>query len=169
MSRDRRDLIAWQDLDIAISVGEGAVGGKLQRIEEARVNKGVARVKLPLVRFERDLRLDALASSVAYILEKAEALQNWTWDGENVVRILGSECAHLPRQMTDIEVLCSAKTGFHGTGNNLFQRRIGNEERGDHARVSGIGAFKLERGRRAVRFRIAGISRQARRDLVGAT
>ena len=54
-------------------------------------------------------------------------------------------------------------------GYDLFQRWIGDEESGDDARMRGIGTSKLQRGRRAVCFGIAGIGRQFGRDLVGAT
>ena len=46
MARDGRDLIARQDLNIAVFVGERAVGADLQRVEKTRVDEGIAGVEL---------------------------------------------------------------------------------------------------------------------------
>ena len=46
MARNGRDLVARQDLYIAVFVGERAVGADLQRVEKTRVDEGVAGVKL---------------------------------------------------------------------------------------------------------------------------
>src|SRR5262249_35013201 len=93
---NRRNLVTGQDLDIAIGVGKGTIRGKLQCVKEARVEKSVARTQLIFVRLEGDLGLDALTPRRTDILEEAETLQDWTWEGENVVRILCAERAHLP-------------------------------------------------------------------------
>jgi hypothetical protein len=46
VARDRRDSIARQDLDVAVGVGERAVGADLQRVEEARIHQGIAGIEL---------------------------------------------------------------------------------------------------------------------------
>ena len=49
----------------------------------------------------------------------------------------------------------------------MLERRIGYQESFQQAGLRGIGAAELERGRGAVRFGIAGVERQFRKDLIG--
>jgi len=61
----------------------------------------------------------------------------------------------------------AAQASFHGARHDLFQRWIGDEKCCDDAGMRRIGAAQLQRGWRAVSFRIARIGRQFGNDFIG--
>ena len=134
------ELIARHNLDIPVSIGERAVGADLQGIEEARIHEGIAGIELQRLRRQIDLGLDALAARPAHVLEVAKTLQLRTRDRQDVIGIGRAECADLPSQRSDIQLLRAAEAGLNGAGDDLFQRRIGDEECGDDTGARRIGA-----------------------------
>ena len=94
VARNRRDLVARQNLDIVIGIPKGAIGGELQCRQEARVDQRVARIKLQRGRVEIDLGLDALASGRADVLEKTKALQHGARNGHDVVVVPRADDGH---------------------------------------------------------------------------
>ena len=162
VARDRRDSVAGQDLDIAVGVGERAVGADLQRIEEARIHEGVAGVELQAsFDFRVTFGLDALAARRADVLEIAESLQHRARNREDVVGVGGAETADLPSERSDIQLLGAAQASLDRAGHHLLQRRIGDQECRDDAGMRRIGAAEFQRRRRAVGFGIAGIGGQS--------
>src|SRR3984893_2822989 len=167
VARDGRNAIARQNLDTAVDVGERAVGADLQRVEEARVDQRIAGVELQVARLQVDLGLDSLPPRRTHVLEIAEALQDRTGNGEDVVAVVGAESGKLPSERADVQVLAAAQAGFDGARHHLFQAWIGNQKCRDDAGMCRIGASQFQWRRRAVGFRIAGIARQTGSDLVG--
>ena len=88
---------------------------------------------------------------------------------DDVVGVCGPKQADAPVQATVAvaEIEPAAQPRLIGPRNHLFQLGVGNEKIIDQARPGRIGAAELERGRRAVRVRIARIARHVRREFIG--
>ena len=139
-----------------------------QGIEEARIHEGIAGIELQRLRCQIDLGLDALAPRPADVLEIAEALHLRTRDRQDVIGIGRAEPADLPPERSDIQLLGAAEARFDGTGHDLLQRRIRDQECRDDTGARRVGACEFQRGRRTIGFGISGIGRHFRRNLVGA-
>src|SRR4029453_14949992 len=114
IARDCRDSIAGQHLDIAVDVCKRTVGAKLQGVEEARINEGIAGIELQRLRGQGYLRFDPLAARRAHVLEVAESLQLVTRDRQDVILVVRAESAELPSKRAEIQFLAAAKPRFHG-------------------------------------------------------
>src|SRR5262249_48910900 len=114
IARDCRDSIAGQDLDIAVAVRKRTMGSELKRVEEARVNEGIAGIELQRFRGQGYLRFDALAARRAHVLEVAESLQLIARDRQDVILVVGAESAELPAKRADVQLLAAAQACLHG-------------------------------------------------------
>ena len=113
-----RYLVARRDLNIAVGVGERRAGGERQRVEECRVDIGVACVDREPLSLEIDFRLDALPPRLADVLEIAEARLERAGDIENVVLVVGVIDAELPAERADVGaiVVRTAQARFERAG-----------------------------------------------------
>src|SRR4029079_19166907 len=102
MAGNGGDQVARQDLYVIVLIAKRAVGADLQRIEETRVNEGIAGIELEGRRSEPGLGLDALPSCRADILEIAESLQLRDGNGQDVIGVGGAETAELPFERPDV-------------------------------------------------------------------
>src|SRR4029077_5231005 len=121
VARQARDLVAREDLDIAVGFGKRAVRAKLQRIEEARIQERIARLELKRIRLKAHLGFDTLRAHPADVLEEAESRQPRNWGREDVVVVGGAVGADLPAERADVQFLGAAEARFHGLGYDLLQ------------------------------------------------
>ena len=112
VTRDRRNSVARHDLDIAVGIGERAVGADLQSIKEARIHERIAGIELQRLRRQIHLSLDALALCPTHVLEVAKSLQLGTGNRQDVIGIGRPERADFPPDRSDIQLPGAAQTGL---------------------------------------------------------
>ena len=194
VTRNARDMVARRDENVAgqrgvrvLHRGRIVRGLQCQRTLICGVDIGVVGVRGPAVLLVVDFCLDPLPQRRAGVLEIAEHRHHGAGNIDDVVGVLGAEHAKAPAQLPAVvdggadafflghqrgrarapERVLSSQPRLIGVRHHLLERRIGDQEIIDLTGVRWVRASKLERRRRAVRFRIARIGRDVRSDLVG--
>src|SRR5262249_33562541 len=130
------------------------------------IDEGVVGVEEPWGSLVLRSRLQALSTGARDVLEHAAALDD-ACDFDDVVLAVGAEQPELPVEPSVVDLYVAAQAGFLRARNDLLERRIRYQESFQQTGLLGIGAAELKRGWGTVGFRIPGIERHFRKNLIG--
>src|SRR5262249_27084864 len=131
-----------------------------------RIDERVIEVEEPWRSLVLRTCLQTLATGARNILKHAAALDD-ARHLDDVVLTVRSEQPELPVERCMVDPYVPAQPGFLRARNDLLERWIGYQESFQQAGLRRIGACEFKRGRGAVCFRISGVERHLRENLVG--
>src|SRR5262249_35547619 len=135
MPRYAGNLLAWRDKDVSIRVCERIVRRRQLSTELiGGIDEGVIGINQILASLVLRAGLQPLAACKWNVLERTAPLKD-ARDLNDVVLAVGMEQPELPVAATAAGIDVSTEPGFNGFRNHLLQRRIGDKEPFQQARL----------------------------------